>query len=146
MKQLKFLSYLMAALVMITTVGCDDDDDDDIDPGSTKSEMLTAGVWQGDKVYYQGTDFTDLIKNELDITKTTIKFNSNGTYRATISGEPEETGTWKFMANETQILLDEGDQDDELLVDINRFTATEIWVEGNFIDSNNDRVELRFKR
>ncbi|MEJ8755785.1 hypothetical protein WG947_02150 [Pontibacter sp. H259] len=141
MKKLKFLSYLMAALLLVTSVSCDDDDDDDASPNNTS--LLTASTWKGDKLYYQGVDVTEDFSPILDVKATTIKFNANGTYTITADGT-SDTGTWEFTNNETQVLMDEG-TDDELLIDVNRLTATELWAEGDFAGSGGtETFELRF--
>ncbi|MER2997128.1 lipocalin family protein [Pontibacter populi] len=143
MKKLQFLTYLFAVLFTVTMVSCDDDDDDnDVDPG--KEAMLTAGVWTGDKIYYQGADFTEQLSGFLDIKSATVDFNADGTYTGNLDGD-SESGTWEFTNNETQIIMD-ADTDDEIIVDINRLTATELWVEGDYMGTGEETIELRFKK
>ncbi|MBB6612019.1 hypothetical protein H7F15_13295 [Pontibacter sp. Tf4] len=144
MKKLQFLSYLFAALFMVTMVSCDDDDDDTTNPNPDKETLLTAKVWNGSKVYYQNADFTEQVKELFDISTTTIKFNADGTYTASMSGEDDETGTWEFASNDTKIVMD-SESSDPITVDINTLTATELWVEGDFLETGGqETIELRF--
>lgn len=145
MKKIQFLTYLFAALFTITMVSCSDDDDDKDDtitPG--KEALLIADTWFGSKVYYQGADFTEQAKTYLDITTVSIEFSESGTYTGNISGDDSETGTWEFTNNDTQIIMDKGTPD-ELIVDVNRLSTTELWVEGDFLGTNGEEtLELRF--
>lgn len=141
MKKLQFLRLLFAALLMVTMVSCDNEDDDNATPNN--QSLLTAGVWNGDKIYYQGIDVTEDFAAIIDVKDTSIKFTKDGTYTITSDGS-EEKGTWEFANNETQILMDKG-TDDEMLVDVNKLTATELWVEGDF-GNLGDEIEIRFVR
>lgn len=138
MKNLKFLTYLFAALLMFTTVSCSDDDDDkDLSPD--KEALLTAGVWTGNKIFVGGQDFTSIYGDPSTVTMT---FDDDGTYTLNIDGDVKE-GTWEFTNNNTQVIMDKGP--DEVVVDVNRLTSTELWAEGDFIDIG-QRVEVRFVR
>lgn len=140
MKKLQFLSYLFAALLMVTLVSCDDDDDD---ATPDKEALLTAGVWTGSKIYYNGVDMTEDFSSFLDVESTTIRFFNDGTYTVDVDGNAED-GTWEYTNNQTQILMDKG-TDDELVADVNKLTSTELWVEGDFADMG-DEIEVRFVR
>ncbi|NDK55946.1 hypothetical protein [Pontibacter fetidus] len=140
MKKLQFLSYLFAALLMFTTVSCDDDDDNDnVNPD--KEALLLADVWTGSKIYLGGQDVTEDYKDIFDVTTVSVKFYEDGTYTFDMDGTAED-GTWEFANNQTQVLLDKG-TDDEELVDINKLTATELWAEGDLTGMGQD-VEIRF--
>ncbi len=145
MKKLQFLSYLFAALFMVTMVSCDDDDDDNVDPTASNTELLTAGVWTGNKVFFNGNDVTELAKDQIDVSTTTVKFETNGTYTGTIPGRTEASGTWEFTNDESQVIMDSG-TDNELTVDINMLSATELWAEGEFLGENQGVYEVRFVR
>ena len=123
MKKHKFLSYLFAALLMVTTVSCDDDDDNST-PNNTS--LLTASTWTGDKVFVQNIDVTENPSAPFDVKDITVKFNNDGTYSGQIIGATED-GTWEFNNSQNQIILDK-DTDDELTVDINKLTSTELWA------------------
>ncbi|WP_162426998.1 DUF4923 family protein [Pontibacter pudoricolor] len=138
MKKLKFLSYLIATLLMVTTVSCDDDDDDAL-PNNTS--LLTASEWTGDKVYFQGMDVTNNPLSPIDVKSVKITFKSDGTYSGQIEGV-SKSGTWEFNQTETQIIMDK-DTNDELIADIKRLTSTEFWAEGDFAGVGED-VEIRF--
>ena len=139
MKKLKFLSYLFAALLMVTTVSCDDDDDD---AAPDRQTLLTAQTWRGDKLFIQGEDVTEDFADLIDVQSSTIKFNTDGTYTAGSDGDTED-GTWEFTNNQqNEILMDEGTSD-EITVDVNRLSATELWLEGDLSGFGQD-VEIRF--
>ncbi|MBC5774986.1 lipocalin family protein [Pontibacter sp. KCTC 32443] len=142
MKKLQFLTYLFAALLMVTTVSCDEDDDDTT---PDKESLLTAGEWTGDKIYVQGVDATDDFAElfDFDVKNSTISFSADGTYTADSDFGSDE-GTWEFSEDETQIILDEG-TDDETTVEVNRLTSSEFWAEGDLADMGQD-VEIRFVR
>lgn len=145
MKKLPFLTYLFAALLTVTMVSCSDDDDNNDDNVTPEKEaLLVAETWYGSKVYYQGSDFTEQAKAFLDITTVTVEFSESGTYTGNISGDDTETGTWEFTNNDTQIIFDK-DTPDSFTVDVNKLTATELWVEGDFMNTGGqETVELRF--
>jgi len=139
MKKLKFLSYLFAALLMVTTVSCDDDDDD---AAPNRQTLLTAQTWRGDKIYFQGDDVTEDFADLIDVKNATIKFDTDGTYTAGSNGDTNE-GTWEFTNDQqNQILMDEGTSE-EITVDVNRLSATELWLEGDLTGFGED-VEIRF--
>ena len=119
MKKLQFLNLLFAALFLVTFASCDNDGDDDATPNNTS--LLTAAVWNGDKLYYQGQDATEIFEDIIDVKATSIRFFTDGTYTIDVDGTA----------------------DDEMLVDINKLTATELWAEGDFGDTG-EKLEIRF--
>ncbi|HEY4651060.1 MAG TPA: hypothetical protein VIG72_06575 [Pontibacter sp.] len=137
MKRLHYLRYLFAALLLVTIASCSKDDDDDATPD--KDLLLTDQTWTGDKLLIGGQDVTILYKDR--ITKTTLKFNTDGTYTFDSDGTTK-TGSWEFANDQKQVIMDKNAAN-ELTADIKRLTATELWVEGEFFDLGQD-VEVRF--
>ena len=99
---------LMLALPLLLA-SCDDDEDN---PEPTKTDLLVAHEWQGDRVLVAGSDVSSLpeIKNMLlDIKSTRLTLRRDGTYTAVYeqAGSTQTTvGTWEFKENETIIYFD----------------------------------------
>lgn len=103
----KHLQLLLVALFTFPLLfACNRHDDEEVEP--SKSEMLTAHVWQGDKVMMMGIDVT---KNEAippdapDVRTMKLTFKPNNTYIAESDAFTFE-GEWKFNEDETKIYFD----------------------------------------
>ena len=129
--ELRLLPLVFSFLCLLTLASCGKDDDP-----KSKAELLTAGNWTGNKIYSGGSDITSMMKGfGYDITKSTIRFNSDGNYSATFNGD-SETGTWEFKNGETYLLMD--GQDD---VKINKLDANNLYL----YDEAED-LEVRYVR
>ena len=140
-KMLKTSFWLLGLCLTLgfTVASCDDDDDD---AAPDRQTLLTAQTWRGDKLFIQGEDVTEDFADLIDVQSSTIKFNTDGTYTAGSDGDTED-GTWEFTNNQqNEILMDEGTSD-EITVDVNRLSATELWLEGDLSGFGQD-VEIRF--
>lgn len=100
-------THLLLLFTLAFFTACDKDD-----PDLTKTDILVAETWKGDQVLVNGVDVSDRpeVINEVGRIKTArMKFDRNGTYRATYEsneGQEEETGTWEFNEDETTITFD----------------------------------------
>ncbi|PVY37382.1 lipocalin family protein [Pontibacter virosus] len=106
--KLYIFRYLLLVLVLpFALVSCDKDD-----PEPTKTNLIVAHEWQGDRVLVAGSDVSDLpeIKEMfLDIKSTRLTLRRDGTYTAVYdqAGTSQTTtGTWEFKENETIIYFD----------------------------------------
>ncbi|SFU38301.1 lipocalin family protein [Pontibacter akesuensis] len=150
MKKFKLFPLLFASLLMLTFASCGDDDDDDNNPAPSNTELLTGGMWTGDKIFINGSDFTGTAKSQFgyDVTQATLNFDDNGTYTFTYDDDDSntETGTWEFTNDEKSIILDEGTADETTLV-LNKLTASELHMEGEFsLDGVTIDAEIRAVR
>lgn len=104
----KFLSFLVMGIVALSFVGitsCNKDDDD-----KSKTELLTSGTWKISSVTMNGVDFSSLIPacekdNTTRFTSTTYTLDEGAT-KCDEDDPQTETGTWKFIENETKIVSD----------------------------------------
>ncbi|GGG02457.1 hypothetical protein [Pontibacter amylolyticus] len=106
--KLYILRYLLLFLVLpLALVSCDKDD-----PEPTKTDLVVAHEWQGERVLVNGFDVSDRpeIKDMLlDIKSTRLTLRRDGTYTAVYdqAGTSQTTtGTWEFKENETIIYFD----------------------------------------
>jgi len=100
MNALKNIYLILFLALSITLVSCDDEDDPIT---KSRTEMLTAGVWTGDKVIEDGEDVTDIWRessNPWDMQKYSIEFLEDGTYIQRYEGQPDQSGTWEFIRDE----------------------------------------------
>lgn len=137
MNKLKFLSFIFATLFLITLVSCDKDDKDS-EP--SKKALLTAKTWQGNRLLIEGEDITSFV----DMDKTFITFNTNGTYLISLDGS-KDNGTWELTSSEQKLLMDKG-TDFETNVDILKLTSTSLNIKWNEEDPDSGEsyaVELR---
>lgn len=109
MKHYIFRYLLLFLALPLTLVSCDKDEDD---PEPTKTDLIVAHEWLGDRVLVNGFDVSDRpeIKDMLlDIKSTTLSLRRDGTYTAVYdqAGSTQTTtGTWEFKENETIIYFD----------------------------------------
>lgn len=135
MNKLRLFTFLFAALLIGSLTSCGKDDDTQ----PTPQALLTAKVWQGNKIYIDDVDYSSF----LDMDNTTWKFNSNGTYTLEIDGD-SETGTWELTTNNSKLLLD-----DEFEMEILKLTNTSLnveWTEEDEESGETYTVEMRFIR
>lgn len=118
--RLPFLLLMLAATVLFTS--CKDDED----PEPTKTDLVVAHEWKGNRIMVNGMDVSNRpeIKSMLlDIKSTTLTLRRDGTYTATYeqNGTPQTTtGNWNFKENETIIYFDLlGDLQIKTLTDTN---------------------------
>ena len=118
--RLHFLLLILAATALFTS--CKDDED----PEPTKTDLVVAHEWKGNRILVNGLDVSNRpeIKNMLlDIKSTTLTLRRDGTYTATYeqNGTPQTTtGNWSFKENETIIYFDLlGDLQIKTLTDTN---------------------------
>jgi len=120
--QFKVPAVMLVIIVLLTTIpGCDDD------KLSAKTILLTSATWRFDFVAHptptsQAFFSTFYIGFELT-------FNADGTYSGIIpadTSDPNFDGVWKFNEMETEVNLDEGTSDDQVLL-------IEELTEGSFI-------------
>ncbi|MFD2245294.1 hypothetical protein [Pontibacter ruber] len=139
MKNLRLITLLFLSFFVVTLASCDDDDEDK-DPSRT--DLLTAGLWTGNSVYYQGQDVSQFLRDsaQFEIKDLTTRFDKNGEYRETLGRTI--VGTWEFANNEQDIIFDKG-TNNELTVNVTRLTATEFYYEQDF---QGTILEFRFLR
>ncbi|MBD1395821.1 lipocalin family protein [Pontibacter sp. JH31] len=108
MNILKISFLLLMAVFSLTLSACEKDKDTE----PTKTDLIVAHEWKGDRVTVNGFDVSDRpeIKSMLlDIKSTTLTLRRDGTYTAvyTQNGVPQNTtGTWTFKENETILYFD----------------------------------------
>ncbi|GAB3527963.1 hypothetical protein GCM10027443_05120 [Pontibacter brevis] len=109
--------------------------------------MLTAGEWQGSRVYVDNQDFTQYFRDsiEFDVTEFSYRFDDNGEYRQTYGRTI--LGTWEFSdIDPEQIVLDRGESY-ESRVTINELSATELHLESTgWFGPQAPPIEIRFTR
>ncbi|WP_125185466.1 lipocalin family protein [Botryobacter ruber] len=134
MKKILLNPFLFFILILISFTGCKDDE---VEP--SRRDMLTGGTWNGTAVYSQGTDITESAKNSgFDITKNTLRFDTNGNYTDTYDGS-SDTGTWEFAENESKLLLDKNTSNEQLAT-ISQLNANTLNV------TFSSGLELRYTR
>lgn len=139
MNKLRLLPLVFSFLCLITLSSCGKDDDAD----PSRKAILSAGVWQGNKFYVDGDDWTSFV----DIDNTSMEFKSDGTYIFEISGD-SETGTWELTSNDQKILMDKNTSG-EATADILKLTNTALNI--SFTEEDPDTgedsvLEIRFIR
>ena len=138
MKTFRLSTIFFLSFFMLTLVSCDKDDDKDKEP--TKTALLTAKPWQGNRILVDGEDLTSLF----DMDDTNITFNKNGTYLFELDGETDN-GTWELTSNEQKLLMDK-DTDGEATVDILKLSNTILnikWSEEDPDTGEEYSIELR---
>ena len=103
----KHLQLLLAALITLPLLfSCNRHDDEKVAP--SKTEILTAHIWQGETVLIMGLDVT---KNEAippdtpDVRSMRLTFRPDHTYLAE-SGDITFEGKWNLNEDETKIHFD----------------------------------------
>ncbi|NEM97373.1 lipocalin family protein [Pontibacter burrus] len=151
MKKLQLLSYLFAALFMVTMVSCNDDDDNDnVTPD--REGLLVGKTWRGDKIFVNGVDLTATKPGGVDVTTINIVFKADGTFTGTLvdddNSNDTDSGRWTLSSDGTKLTLTDdddnsSDDDDDIILTVNRLTATELWLEGDF-SGTGQAIEFRF--
>lgn len=144
MHKLRLLTQLAFLFLFVGLSSCDKDEDKE----PTRSELLTGGTWSGFAVYADNQDVTQLFKEELeyDITKNTLKFNSDGTYADTYE-RVTVSGTWEFTNNEQSILFDKGDIDNEYTAKVSKLDGQDLYLQQDItLDDETITLEVRYKR
>ncbi|WP_161888061.1 hypothetical protein [Pontibacter russatus] len=104
-KQLRPL--LLALLTLPLFVACDRHEEDK-EVGPSKTELLTAHPWQGDKVLMMGIDVTQtgaIPPDAPDVRTLRLTFHEDNTYIAESEGLTFD-GDWRFNEDETKIYFD----------------------------------------
>lgn len=130
--------FLCALLLPVFLVSCGkDDDDDDVSPNVA---LLTAGEWNGDAVYFNGEDITDILieEEDFDIRDYSSEFERDGTYTDSFEGQVSLEGDWEFENNERVIVFDKG-TDEEYTVVVSKLDEDEL----NYVQNG---YEFRFVR
>ncbi len=134
----------LVALVVCTAFIYSCKDEDSSTPAKTKTDLLTTGSWIG----------TDLLANDTSIWNIFVsscskddftKYNSNGTSltdegatKCDPSDPQTEAGTWKFISNDTKIVMDGSDT-----ADILELSETALRIG---MSDGTDKLEARFKQ
>ncbi|GAA4436450.1 hypothetical protein GCM10023188_29520 [Pontibacter saemangeumensis] len=106
MKTKHFQLLLVALFTLPFLFSCNRHDDEDVAP--TKTELLTAHVWQGEKVFLMGLDVTNneaIPPNAPDVRTLQLTFRPDHTYLAESDVLTFE-GEWRFNEDETKIYFD----------------------------------------
>ncbi|PRY15412.1 hypothetical protein CLV24_10233 [Pontibacter ummariensis] len=148
---MRFINYLFYFTLLVSLsllVSCKDDEEDS---GLPRSELLTAGEWQGDRVLLNGINVSNRpeIKGALlDIVTLRLKFDEDGTYQANYadgSGQRQYVeGEWALSEDE-KILRFDLFKDNELEID--KLTTSEFDLTSE-VEYNNTswNVEVQLKR
>ncbi|TNE54834.1 MAG: hypothetical protein EP338_05810 [Bacteroidetes bacterium] len=104
------------------------------DPQPTNTELLTAGIWNFSEVSTTGGQ---ALQNQMDtfFMNSTADFQTNGNLVFNFPNEPtaNETKTWEFMSNETQMILDKGTEKEDT-IDVLTLNTTSLVIK--FIDED----------
>lgn len=103
----KLQPLLLALLTLPLFIACDRHEEDK-EVGPSKAELLTAHVWQGDKVLLMGIDVTQtgaIPPDAPDVRTLRLTFNEDNTYFAESEGLTFD-GDWRFNEDETKIYFD----------------------------------------
>ncbi|MDZ7898417.1 MAG: hypothetical protein U5N85_10395 [Arcicella sp.] len=96
----------------------------------TKTEILTANVWQYNEFTIKGGSATKVVFSKIanppiqlssDYGKTSIIYKSDGSFEKNVSGSIEKR-TWKFLNNETQIETTSADGKLKILYNVDLLT------------------------
>ncbi|GAB3527966.1 hypothetical protein GCM10027443_05130 [Pontibacter brevis] len=122
---------------MLTLLSCSKEEADTVSPNVS---FLTAGVWTGSAVHYNGQDQTNSFEesNAIEWSNYTAKFHKDGTYAEYYDGNTLVEGVWEFENNERVIVFDRN-KEDEYKVVISKLDDDELW----YIQSG---IEFRLKR
>jgi hypothetical protein len=134
--QLRYFLCLLVLPFLLASCG-KDDDDDDVSPNIS---MLTAGVWTGSAIIFEGEDVTaDILESDgFDWTLYTTEFEREGTYNESYDGDTQIDGKWEFQNNERIIVFEKG-TDDEYYVVVAKLDEDELWYV-------QEGVEFHFRR
>lgn len=103
-EQLRLL--LIALITLPLFIACNRHDDEEVEP--SKTALLVAHAWQGDKVLMMGIDVTKtgaIPPDAPDVRTLRLTFNDDNTYMAESETLTFE-GDWQFNEDETKIYFD----------------------------------------
>ncbi|WP_347159342.1 hypothetical protein [Pontibacter chitinilyticus] len=145
MNKFRLLSYLFAALFLVTLFSCNNNDDNSVAPD--KNQLLTAHPWKGDALYLNGYK-VDNNSTALDISSFKVTFKDDRTYSATYDyngSTQSEQGLWDLKENNTKMnfpfLNEPGELSDVTRLTENNFDVSTIFT---LDDGTKQAVELRF--
>lgn len=144
MKFNKLFPLLFSLLLLSFLSGCGKDED----TGPSRTDLLTAGQWRGQSVWWDGFDITRELQEDeefpYDVTLISILFDGRGTFLDTYD-DYTSNGTWEFTDNEQSILRDRGTSY-EKTIRIIKLTDTEFHYVESFADDGQADFEFRFIR
>lgn len=120
MNPLKHIYKLFILVFAVTFMGCDDDEVTPVTE-ETRMEMLTSGVWAGNKVISDGKDVSEAWKADWDVKKYSFEFFEDGNYIQRYQGMPDQRGTWRFTRGEDFIKFNDAEE-----VQIKNLTANNL--------------------
>lgn len=143
MHKFRLLYFFVAALCVVSFTSCSDDDDAE----PSQQALLTAGEWEGARIYLDNQDYTEYFRDsvDFDIREFSYRFDDNGEYRQTYGRTV--LGTWEISdIDEELIVLDRGETYESRLT-INRLTDTELHLESTaWFGPQAPPLEFRFTR
>lgn len=104
--KLPILLLMLAVTVLFSAC----DKDEDAEP--TKTDLLVADEWKGERILVNGIDVSsrpEIKSMLLDIKSTTLTLRRDGTYTAVYDQNGTNqttTGAWSFKADETILFID----------------------------------------
>jgi hypothetical protein len=136
--------WLFIAVFTTSLTGCKDDDP--VEPSI--EDLLTADEWIGNSIYAKGENITELIINTegFDIRYIKIRFSKDGTFKDDNNGL-QSTGTWKYIKEEQEIILDEGTPR-EWHWTLSKITKSELYLVDKFSNGKGEMIEaeMRFNK
>jgi hypothetical protein len=110
----KLFRYSVLTIMVLAVIALSGCEKNDTDNGTDKYALLTANIWNFDKLSTRSTNSD--IHLLVDLTATlftdaTLKFNANGHYTLTIMGIAGN-GTWELNNDETKLILDKGTENE----------------------------------
>ncbi|MCC9137690.1 lipocalin family protein [Pontibacter silvestris] len=130
MLNLRLLSFFFLSLLTLTFISCSDDDNDEDTVEPSRVELLTAAIWNGNKITSENPIATPLLPSAESIT---IKFNEDGTYVATFEYDNtpyEVPGNWELTDDTIVLNLGLGDYMFRE-ADITELTSTNLTLKGD---------------
>ncbi|MCJ8166633.1 hypothetical protein MKJ04_17440 [Pontibacter sp. E15-1] len=107
MKLISIKPLLIALCLLVTLASCDKEKDEEVEPSRT--ELLTANNWKGDRILVAGTDAAnypnagDFVPDPKSLS---ITFKTDGTYAASYVQNGQTipaSGNWEFSSDEQSI-------------------------------------------
>jgi hypothetical protein len=108
MKILRLPLLLIVLAFSFLFTACDDDEDTE----PTKTDLVVAHEWKGERILVNGIDVSsrpEIKSMLLDIKSTTLTLRRDGTYTAVYdqNGSTQNAeGSWSFKENETILFID----------------------------------------
>ncbi len=109
------LVYFLFPVLVVLFFACEEED-------SSRLELLTTPVWQSDSLLVNGTGAGDA-GQLLEDFNGEVDFQTDGTVDLGTA-----TGTWQFLAGETQLMLESPEVPVPLVLNINELTETSLKV------------------